>query len=174
MPVTRPSSLSAKAKKASATALLLSAGLSLTAVSATSCAAFDESGNAYLFGTPSGDIYLGAQTDFAAGTTTAIKNLTAVSGRPAFDGNNTQCFTVSLPLPVLWLLLLLPQNMLMFILDRRATTEIEPIHKRPLRTRRQSCKPYRRLHLQLCNPDLEHSGYFGWTGCWDLCCYPRP
>ncbi|CAD6577883.1 MAG: hypothetical protein CYPHOPRED_000399 [Cyphobasidiales sp. Tagirdzhanova-0007] len=68
---------------------LLSLFLTFRAVRASQCAAFDSSGNAYVFGTTYGDVSLGSNVTQPA-TFVSITNQT---GRPSFDGNTTQCFT---------------------------------------------------------------------------------
>lgn len=65
---------------------------STAVVRGSPCAAFDESGAAYIFGASYGDLRLGTVDEFAADNVTTLTNKT---GRPDFSGSNTQCFTVS-------------------------------------------------------------------------------
>ncbi|KZO98460.1 hypothetical protein CALVIDRAFT_561921 [Calocera viscosa TUFC12733] len=70
---------------------MLSLFLSLlapAAVLATPCVEFDSNFNLYVFGLNGKDVGLGAQSTWASPTATAL----ATSGRPPFDGTNTQCF----------------------------------------------------------------------------------
>lgn len=63
---------------------------------ASQCTAFDEAGQAYVFGASYGDLRLGSIEEFgstASNASAAITSLTNKTGRPDFSGSNTQCFT---------------------------------------------------------------------------------
>lgn len=80
-----------KAYGAVAAALSALALVAAPLARASPCPAYDIDGNGFLFGTPAGDFSLGA---IPGNATIPPLSLTDKPGRPAFDGSNTQCFTV--------------------------------------------------------------------------------
>ena len=73
---------------------LLTALTALTQLTdARHCAAVSATGEFYAFGTSAGDLSFGNVN--ASSTTSSATSLPSTSGRPPFDSNNTQCFTVS-------------------------------------------------------------------------------
>lgn len=72
---------------------LLSALTALTQLAdARHCAAVSATGDFYAFGTSAGDLSFGNVNSMS--TTSSAITLPSTSGRPPFDSNNTQCFTV--------------------------------------------------------------------------------